>query len=109
MDNFAKACSASEIPDGEMRIFVQAGVRFLIGNKDGKFFAMLNQCPHADGSLGDGMINDEGSVICPLHSWKFDHKTGQCPEQNSSTPIFDVEERDGDVYINEAQLEEHAG
>ena len=107
MENFVKVCATSDVPEGEMKIFTQGSTKFLIGNKDGKFFSLLNQCPHASGSLGDGMIDSDGYVMCHLHSWRFDHQTGKCPDgQNCSIPIFEIKEKDGDIYINEKQLAE---
>jgi nitrite reductase (NADH) small subunit len=39
-------------------------------------FATQAQCPHRGGPLADGLLG--GSVlICPLHGWKFDVRTGE--------------------------------
>ncbi|MAF13784.1 MAG: hypothetical protein CMI53_02740 [Parcubacteria group bacterium] len=105
MGNNLKVCSTSEIPKGEMRVFSKHGVQFLIYNKNNEFFALYNHCPHADGSLGEGMVNEEGYIMCPLHSWKFHHKTGKAPEgQDHSVPTFDIEVRNNEIYFDEQQL-----
>jgi len=43
---------------------------------EGQVYALLNKCPHRGGQLADGHITADGNVICPLHSWDFDVKTG---------------------------------
>ena len=39
--------------------------------------AMDNVCPHSGGELGEGLV-EENRLICPLHSWEFDCKSGVC-------------------------------
>ncbi len=41
-------------------------------------YALSNLCPHRGGQLGDGRVHD-GRVICPLHAWDFDLRTGISP------------------------------
>ena len=48
----------------------------LICTPDG-IFALDNTCPHSGGDLGEGLI-EANRIICPLHSWEFDCKSGVC-------------------------------
>ena len=41
----------------------------------GDFYALDNRCVHRDGQLGDGHM-DGANVICPLHQWDYDVRTG---------------------------------
>lgn len=67
----------SAIPAGEGRSFEIAGVTIAVFHtRDGQIFAAQGKCPHRGGPLADGLIG-AGTVICPLHSWKFDLRTGQ--------------------------------
>jgi len=63
-------------PGGSLQ--VSAGARdialFRIGDE---LFAIGNVCPHAGGSLAEGSLEDHG-VVCPLHAWKFDVRSGEC-------------------------------
>ncbi len=34
------------------------------------------QCPHRGADLGQANINGIGEIICPLHQYRFDLKTG---------------------------------
>ena len=42
---------------------------------EGQFWALDNTCVHRGGQLGDGWM-DGSNVICPLHGWDYDVKTG---------------------------------
>lgn len=106
---FVKVCNVSYIPDGDMRIFNKNMIEFVMVNRNSKFYAMYNKCPHMGGSLGDGTIDDNGYVTCPLHSWQFDTETGKGPEgYEDSVPTFETDVVGENVFINAAQLSELA-
>jgi nitrite reductase/ring-hydroxylating ferredoxin subunit len=44
---------------------------------DGGYRVIDNACPHASAPLCDGTVLD-GKVICHLHLWEFDLRTGRC-------------------------------
>ena len=48
-----------------------------IHNVDGEFYAIDNICPHVGGVLHAGK-QEGGIIVCPIHQWKFDVKTGKC-------------------------------
>lgn len=54
-----------------------AGKKVCIGKFNGELFAFAYKCPHAGGILADGYINPVGSVVCPIHRYKFDLQTGR--------------------------------
>jgi nitrite reductase (NADH) small subunit len=66
----------SQIPRGEGRNFEVNGfvVAVFRTNAD-EIFATQAACPHKGGPLADGLMG-EASVICPLHDWSFDLRTG---------------------------------
>lgn len=63
---------------------------------DDGYVALDNPCPHAGAPLSDGTVLD-GKVVCFLHCWEFDLRTGACdvgPEWNVAThPVRLVEGR----------------
>lgn len=66
----------SAIPPGEGRNFSAFGERIAVfRTRTGQVFAVQAECPHRGGPLADGLIGGT-TVICPLHSWKFDLTTG---------------------------------
>ena len=106
---FSKVCKVSDIPEGEMRIFNKNMIEFVVIHKDSKFQALYNKCPHMGGSLGDGTIDENGYVTCPLHNWQFDGQTGKGPEgYEDSVPAFETDVVGDDVFINVEQLSELA-
>lgn len=44
---------------------------------EGSYVALDNPCPHAGAPLCDGSMID-GKVVCFLHCWGFDLRTGAC-------------------------------
>ncbi|HSI78244.1 MAG TPA: Rieske 2Fe-2S domain-containing protein [Lunatimonas sp.] len=40
------------------------------------FFAFEALCPHRLASLSEGAVTGFGEVVCPLHQYRFDVKTG---------------------------------
>jgi nitrite reductase (NADH) small subunit/3-phenylpropionate/trans-cinnamate dioxygenase ferredoxin subunit len=59
----------------------------------GEWRAIDNACPHASAPLCDGTVLD-GKVVCYLHCWEFDLRTGVCdvgPQWNVRTwPVREV-------------------
>lgn len=37
---------------------------------NGDVYALLNQCPHRQGPLSQGIVHDT-TVTCPLHNWRI--------------------------------------
>ena len=71
------AGSIDGIPPGEGRTFDVSGERIAIFHtRAGQVFAVQADCPHLGGPLADGLVGGT-TLICPLHSWKFDLSTGE--------------------------------
>jgi len=65
------------IPAGEGRTFEVNGERVAVfHNRAGGVFASQAECPHKGGPLADGLLGGT-TLICPLHSWKFDLSSGE--------------------------------
>ena len=64
------------IPPGEGRTFPVEGENIAVFHtRRGQVFAVQAACPHRGGPLADGLVGG-ATLICPLHSWKFDLSTG---------------------------------
>ena len=68
-------------------------------SREGKFFAIANQCPHRRGPLSEGVFGD-GKVICPLHGHKFDLATGKGSDGGECVKIFHVWEEQGEIRLD---------
>jgi len=80
----------SAIPEGEGRTYVVDGRRLAVfRGRDGALFATQADCPHKQGPLADGLLGG-GTLICPLHSLKFDLSTGKALNGECSLQVYDV-------------------
>ena len=65
-----------------------------------EFFAFDAQCPHRGADLIQANINGAGEIICPLHQYRFDLKSGQvrsgyCGE----LPVYQVKFSENGLWI----------
>lgn len=78
------------IAPGQGRAFIVAGRTIAVfRQRDGRVFATDNQCPHRGGPLAEGIVGN-GTVICPLHSWKIDLSSGRCLSEAASVRTYEV-------------------
>jgi nitrite reductase (NADH) small subunit len=67
---------AWSIPAGEGRVFRVGGTDVAVfRTRAGELFATQARCPHKGGPLADGIVGG-GSVMCPLHAYRFDLASG---------------------------------
>ncbi len=62
-------------------------------------YAMENICPHREGPIGDGDVQD-CIVVCPWHAWEVDVRTGEVvdfPDMKART--YPVRIHNGEVYV----------
>ena len=63
-------------------------------------FACTQKCPHAGGILADGHMDALGNLVCPLHKYKFDLKSGRnISGEGYYLKTFDIEENDNGVFV----------
>ena len=73
---------ASDFKPGSLRGMRVESHRLCIGHGDTGPFAVEDTCPHAGGSLSEGLV-DGREIVCPLHAWGFDVETGESPDDPS--------------------------
>ena len=67
------------IPIGEARVFDVGGRQIAVFRcRSGDVYATSAECPHQGGPLADGLVGSH-SVICPLHGFVFDLRSGDAP------------------------------
>ncbi len=65
-----------------------------------KIFAFNAHCPHLGASLLHANVNGLGEIICPLHQYRFDLKTGQVRAGYcSELPVFPVRSEQNGIFI----------
>ena len=77
---WVKVAEVSELSSGEGCAVIAGDHRLALFNDSGEYYAVDDMCPHEGGSLSEGVLH-EGRVICPLHSWVFELRTGRCPRK----------------------------
>lgn len=90
---------AADLGEGDVRAVLVGGTMLCIGRAGQGYFALNDLCPHAAGSLSEGMIDDD-QVVCPLHAYGFEIKTGHCPDDPScSIQTYEVRIEDGELQV----------
>jgi 3-phenylpropionate/trans-cinnamate dioxygenase ferredoxin component len=70
MSDTLSAGPAAEIEPGSSKLVHTDDDAIAVHNVDGTFYALSNICPHANGPLNQGFIED-GCISCPWHGWSF--------------------------------------
>ena len=97
-----KVLDLAALPPGERALVTAARMEVALFRRDDELFAIGNECVHQGGSLCDGRVEGD-IVICPLHGWEFDLRSGACMTvPGESVPRFLVTIEDGAVFLEEA-------
>lgn len=106
----------SQIPEGEGRTFLvppggQGGAPVALAVfhlRDGAVHATQAACPHRGGPLADGLLGGT-TVICPLHSRKFDLSTGAALSDGCDITTFPVRVTDTGLIMVDVEPVAAAG
>ena len=69
--------ASGEPAEGTGKALTVNGVEVAVFRRGDRLWALANACPHAGGSLAGGEL-DGDEVVCPLHGYRFDVRTGAC-------------------------------
>ena len=101
-------------PDSSTRVDV-AGLRIAVVRIGDDFYAIGDQCSHADESLAEGEVwSDEREIECPKHGSTFSLLDGE-PQTLPATravPVYEVRVEGDDVLLvvpGEDSVSERAG
>jgi nitrite reductase (NADH) small subunit len=88
------------IPPGEGRTYAVSGERIAVFRaRNGELYAVQAECPHKGGPLADGLLGGT-TLICPLHAWKFDLRSGEALMGSCGLRTFTVRvDEDGRILI----------
>lgn len=92
--------ASAEVRPGRPKRVEAYGRTLALFRHEGEVHALDDTCPHRGGSLGKGEVDPCGTVLCPLHAWAFDLKTG-CYVDNPNLRVqtYRVQEREGRVFL----------
>ncbi len=78
-------------PDGDIALFRP---------HENQVFALRDRCPHKGGPLSQGLLVGE-SVVCPLHSWHIDLRSGiALPPDQGCAGHIPCKVEDGRVWLD---------
>jgi 3-phenylpropionate/trans-cinnamate dioxygenase ferredoxin component len=100
--SFVRVCAAGDVAKGEVvAARIDDAEVAIVHAGDDAFYAIKDECSHANIALSEGEV-DDCTLECWLHGSRFDLRTGKPtgPPATEPVPVFPVEIRDGDIYVN---------
>lgn len=81
-----KIGKATDVTDGQMRVFDVAGTRVTVANASGRLYAFDDTCTHMGCSLARGAL--EGTTVtCACHGSQFDVTSGAVLRGPAQRPV----------------------
>jgi nitrite reductase/ring-hydroxylating ferredoxin subunit len=68
--------SIDDVAPDTVRSVRVRGLKLVLANRAGKFFALDAVCPHAGGPLDEGELW-HGALECPWHRFRYDLRSGR--------------------------------
>jgi len=97
-----RVCGVEDVAVSSARRVELDGVAIaVVKDSEGTIHAIGDACTHGDISLSDGFVEEDG-IECWAHGSRFDLRTGK-PHNLPAyepVPVYAVEIRDGDVYVD---------
>ena len=100
MGKFVKVAETRDLSPGQAKAVEAEGHPIALFNVGGTFYAVDNDCTHAAGPLGEGMVEGE-EVECPWHGARFNVKTGAAltPPAGADVTSYKVRVNGTDIEI----------
>ena len=77
-----------ELREGTARAVTVNGTEVAVFKCQGRLYGIQNRCPHEGAPLSGGAVDGE-EVVCPLHGYRFNLKTGTCStDPNLAARVF---------------------
>jgi nitrite reductase/ring-hydroxylating ferredoxin subunit len=92
--------ASRQISEGRVQTIYVGKKKICIAHTSEGFFAVNDKCPHNGASLGNGYCTAEGSVVCPVHRYHFDLKTGRAKSGlGDFVETYPIEVREDGLFI----------
>ena len=99
MSELIKVARTDQLPVGARKLCTIEDRRIALFNLGGTLYAIDNHCPHRDGPVAAGELNDS-VVTCPWHGWRFNVTDGRCLEDGANLRCYPVHIEGGDVLVD---------
>jgi nitrite reductase/ring-hydroxylating ferredoxin subunit len=99
-EGYVKVGQLSDFLAGKLKKVQVSGEDVVVGNVEGKLYAMTSTCTHRGGPLDEGEL-DGHVVTCPWHGGQFDVTTGKVvsPPPMRDEIQFEVKIQGSDVLL----------
>lgn len=65
------------IPDKGIKAVRLGNAQVCVSRVGESFFAFESNCPHKKAALKQGWVTGYAEIVCPLHEYRFDMKSGE--------------------------------
>jgi len=72
---YVRVAQANQVTPGRIVPVEAKGIKLLLAEAGGRYYAAARKCPHLGFNLCRGSL-EGAAVVCPLHKAKFDLATG---------------------------------
>ena len=98
---FKTVAQVGSIAEGEGNSFEVDGRMVAVFLHNGEYFAIDDLCPHMGASLGAGHLDEDGSVTCPWHAWRFSVCDGTwCDNPRIKVDAFPIRIEGNDIQVH---------
>ncbi len=81
----------AELGQNKPQLLLVRGKRICLVQREGRWLAVEDTCPHNGESLSKGSINYLGEVVCPWHGHRFNLATGrECAQRSRDLETYPV-------------------
>lgn len=92
-------CAEQDVREGRGKRVIAGTDEIALFRVDGKVCAVSNMCPHQKfQKLHDGLVKD-GTVMCPMHGWTYDIRTGRSTNASGVLKVYPVQIVNGNVIL----------
>ena len=88
----------SDLPEGRVMTVTAGNTGVCLTHHKGKYSALDNKCPHQNGPLGEGSI-ENGMLRCPWHGWDFCPHGGNSSDYDDGLKTFDLKIEDNAIFV----------
>ena len=99
--DFYDAVPADDVPAESASVIEVNGKEIALVHTGGEFYALQNECTHANYPIGEGDLVGENVIECPGHGSTFNVQSGDVISGPADEPLetYEVEVVDGMVRV----------
>lgn len=88
------------VEENKARRLVIRDKKYCLARYRNQLYVIQDNCPHSAASLSTGSVNNNGEIVCPLHSYCYDLKTGrEYQEKTEDASVYPLIIEDDGVYM----------